>query len=83
VGNSEFRFLGKSKFFLTPYAYLKDVISRIADRPHKRLKELVPANWEINISFCNLKHVFHRMNTQKNYFNVFRKIIPEDFPMTN
>lgn len=28
-----------------PYQYLKDVISRIADHPHKRLEALLPANW--------------------------------------
>jgi len=28
-----------------PYVYLKDVISRIADHPHKRLQEFLPVNW--------------------------------------
>jgi hypothetical protein len=28
-----------------PYVYLKDVISRIADHPYKKLQELLPANW--------------------------------------
>lgn len=29
-----------------PYAYLKDILSRIADHPMNRLEELLPANWE-------------------------------------
>jgi hypothetical protein len=28
-----------------PYEYLKDVFSRIAEHPHQRLEELLPANW--------------------------------------
>ncbi len=28
-----------------PYEYLKDLFSRIADHPHHRLAELLPANW--------------------------------------
>jgi transposase len=31
-----------------PYAYLKDVLSRIKSTPNKRLKELLPQNWVIN-----------------------------------
>jgi len=29
-----------------PFAYLKDVIARIADHPHKRLAQLLPQNWK-------------------------------------
>jgi hypothetical protein len=28
-----------------PFAYLKDVLGRIADHPHKRVAELSPQNW--------------------------------------
>jgi transposase len=29
-----------------PFAYLKDVLSRIADYPHRRVAELLPQNWK-------------------------------------
>jgi transposase len=31
---------------IDPYAYFKDVISRLGGHPAKRLKDLMPANWE-------------------------------------
>ena len=31
---------------IEPFAYLKDVISRIADHPHTRLAELLPPQWK-------------------------------------
>ncbi|MDZ7360166.1 MAG: IS66 family transposase [candidate division KSB1 bacterium] len=29
-----------------PFAYLKDLLSRIADHPHRRVAELLPQNWK-------------------------------------
>jgi hypothetical protein len=31
---------------LDPFAYLRDVISRISDHPHKRIEELLACNWK-------------------------------------
>ena len=31
---------------LDPYAYLRDVLSRIADHPIKRIDEFLPWNWQ-------------------------------------
>ena len=31
---------------LDPFAYLKDVLTRIASHPHHRLAELLPGQWK-------------------------------------
>jgi hypothetical protein len=33
---------------LEPFAYMRDVLSQIADYPYKKLANLLPVNWEIN-----------------------------------
>jgi hypothetical protein len=33
-----------------PFKYLKDVIARISDHPHKQLAELLPQNWKRTVS---------------------------------
>ena len=33
---------------LEPFAYMRDVLSQIADYPYKKLADLLPVNWEIS-----------------------------------
>ena len=38
---------------LEPFAYLRDVIARISEHPHKHLSELLPQNWKRTVSTHN------------------------------
>ena len=35
-------------YHVNPYNWLHDILSRIADHPINRIKELLPQNWAVN-----------------------------------
>ncbi|MDZ7363192.1 MAG: transposase domain-containing protein [candidate division KSB1 bacterium] len=50
-----------------PFAYLKDLLSRIADHPHRRVTKLLPQNWKPATSISQLARLPARWGSPNGY----------------